>query len=425
MASQAATTEDTHTYYPPSPWVQSSIETPPISGTTTPSASATNPASPWSAPSATPHSASDAANAHAAASHQIDFWPLLFPHHASLYQAQLLHYSNLVSPGRGGGLLQAHQPSPTSTVAASPSNHQTPSRSRASSKVSNKENPLSKAAEKHGNKAAQHSKEKGDRAVIAAAKDQPSNMSNQKQSSQQSRQAHQQQPETPSAASTLPPRPPRTGPKQSSQPHSSSVPSTPQQHARNFSYESREPSPTQNANHSPRSAYSETNSALPSLRPLPPQGCPFETAQVRFRRRMPYNIGSGALDKVDPSSIKTKLSEEHEKKLTTDMRELYDRLLPTAKVEDNRKKLCAKLEKIFNDEWPGHDIRVHLFGSSGNLLCSDDSDGKSNAHRHPRSYMLTRCRGSGYLYYYTLERARRGLHDRRSPAQKYVAQLRA
>lgn len=90
---------------------------------------------------------------------------------------------------------------------------------------------------------------------------------------------------------------------------------------------------------------------------------------------MPYNIGSGGLEKVDPASIKAKLTEEHEKKLTTDLRELYDRLLPTDRVEENRKKLCAKLERIFNDEWPGHDIRVHLFGSSGNLLCSDDSDG--------------------------------------------------
>lgn len=90
---------------------------------------------------------------------------------------------------------------------------------------------------------------------------------------------------------------------------------------------------------------------------------------------MPYNIGSGVLDKVEPGKVKHKLSEEHERKLTTDMRELYDRLLPTAKVEDNRRKLVAKLEKIFNEEWPGNDIRVHLFGSSGNLLCSDDSDG--------------------------------------------------
>jgi DNA polymerase sigma len=74
-------------------------------------------------------------------------------------------------------------------------------------------------------------------------------------------------------------------------------------------------------------------------------------------------------------TVKNKLSEGEEKKLTADMREIYDRLLPTEEVEEKRKKLVQKLEKIFNDEWPGHDIRVTLFGSSGNLLCSDDSDG--------------------------------------------------
>jgi DNA polymerase sigma len=82
------------------------------------------------------------------------------------------------------------------------------------------------------------------------------------------------------------------------------------------------------------------------------------------------------LEKLDQGSVKSKLSEDEERKLTTDMRELYDRLLPNPEVEQNRQKLVTKLEKIFNDEWPGRDIRAHLFGSSGNLLCSDDSDGQ-------------------------------------------------
>jgi DNA polymerase sigma len=90
---------------------------------------------------------------------------------------------------------------------------------------------------------------------------------------------------------------------------------------------------------------------------------------------MNYNIGADKLEKIDLDTIKSKLSEDDERKLTTDMRELYDRLQPTETIEKNRHKLVQKLEKLFNDEWPGHDIRVHLFGSSGNLLCSDDSDG--------------------------------------------------
>lgn len=92
---------------------------------------------------------------------------------------------------------------------------------------------------------------------------------------------------------------------------------------------------------------------------------------------MPYSIGSDKLDKTSLDKIKSKLSEDVETKLTTDMRELYDRLRPTDKVEENRQKLVVKLEKMFNEEWPGNDIRVHLFGSSGNLLCSDDADGSS------------------------------------------------
>jgi DNA polymerase sigma len=93
------------------------------------------------------------------------------------------------------------------------------------------------------------------------------------------------------------------------------------------------------------------------------------------KRRMPYSIGSERLEKLAASDVKSKLSEDEERKLSTDMRELYDRLLPTADVENKKEKLVRKLEKLFNNEWPGHDIRVHMFGSTGNLLCTDTSDG--------------------------------------------------
>lgn len=171
-------------------------------------------------------------------------------------------------------------------------------------------------------------------------------------------------------------------PAPSQQSHSSSVPSTPHQHARQFSFEDREPSPTATTNHSPRSAYSETNSTLPSLRPLPPRlgGCKYETAQINSRRRMPYKIGNDRLEKLDLKTVKKELTKDEEKKLAADMRDVFEKLLPTPAVEENRQKLVLKLEKIFNDEWPGHDIKVHLFGSSGNLLCSDDSDGEFERH---------------------------------------------
>lgn len=91
---------------------------------------------------------------------------------------------------------------------------------------------------------------------------------------------------------------------------------------------------------------------------------------------MAYALGSERLEKVDLTRVPSRLSEQDEGKLAKDMGELYKQLLPTEEVEMKRKKLVHKLEKLFNDEWPGHDIQVHLFGSSGNLLCSDDSDGK-------------------------------------------------
>ena len=90
---------------------------------------------------------------------------------------------------------------------------------------------------------------------------------------------------------------------------------------------------------------------------------------------MAYSLGSDKLDKVKMSNVKSKLTEDEERTLSTDMRDLYDRLLPTPESEIQRQKLVQKLEKLFNDEWPGHDIRVHVFGSSGNLLCTDESDG--------------------------------------------------
>jgi len=91
---------------------------------------------------------------------------------------------------------------------------------------------------------------------------------------------------------------------------------------------------------------------------------------------MPYSLGSEKLERLPAANVKSKLSADEERQLSTDMRELYDRLLPTPESEARREKLVQKLEKLFNDEWPGNNIQVHVFGSSGNLLCTDESDGK-------------------------------------------------
>ncbi|GJN69460.1 PAP/25A associated domain-containingfamily [Purpureocillium lilacinum] len=362
MDASASTSDPQHSYSS-NPWA-------------TPTASSSASLAPTSVPAHASDGASDAATpagvvatptSLAAGSPfppHLDFLPFLFPQQSNIYHAQLLHYNRLVSPSRGGGL----QTPPLAPVVSAPHVHAGP-RSRSSSKVSLKDGAAGKgvAAGGHGSRSS-HANDKNRSGT--SSKDAPSKMG----AKQQQQQPHQ--------ASAEPSRsiPKRTAAASSSAApgpsHSSSVPSTPHQHARKFSFGSRDPSPTAVSGHSPRSAYSETNSTLPSLRPLPPRlgGCKYETAQINSRRRIPYSVGNDRLEKLDLRTVKSKLSEEEERKLATDMREIYDRLLPTDAVEENRRRLVKKLEKIFNDEWPGHDIRVHLFGSSGNLLCSDDSD---------------------------------------------------
>lgn len=316
--------------------------------------------------------------------------PIDFPQQSHLYHAQLLQYNKLISPVRGGGVSGSHSSPHVKTASATYTQTQTAkTRSRSSSKVSNKDHPNSRpgAQNCHGNKTSKKPTDTADRAFTGPAeKDKPHSKmpaNAKKQPERSPKQTHSKASPATNGAS----RP--AAPNSLAEPAalSSSVPSTPHQRPRKFSFDgSREPSPGTNQNHSPRSVYSETNSTLPSLRPLPPRltGCRLEVAPPTARRRMNYSIGTDKLDKVDPEKIKSELSEHEEQKLTRDMRELYDRLLPSSESERNRLKLVKKLERIFNDEWPGHDIQVHLFGSSGNLLCSDDSDGLF--------YLSTPCR---------------------------------
>ncbi|KAL2797030.1 zinc finger protein [Aspergillus keveii] len=152
---------------------------------------------------------------------------------------------------------------------------------------------------------------------------------------------------------------------------SNSLPSTPYQHARKISFHSRSPSPRHGST-SPRSTHSETTHIPPSAR-KPFTGCKYETAMSFFRRRMPYSLGADLLPE-EKEGLKPQLSSEEEKKLTKDIMEVYDRLLPSAESDDRRRRLVCKLEDLFNKQWPGSEIKVHVFGSSGNKLCSSDSD---------------------------------------------------
>lgn len=159
---------------------------------------------------------------------------------------------------------------------------------------------------------------------------------------------------------------------------SNSLPSTPYARPRELSEGYRTPSPiikTQEVT-SPRSARSESDGTLraPGRTPYL-AGCKYETGMAYSRRRMPYSLGA---DKLESSSTKVKkgLPPEDERRLSAYTEALYQQLLPSAEDESKRTRFVEKLEKILNERWPGNSIKVHVFGSSGNLLCTSDSDGR-------------------------------------------------
>jgi len=159
---------------------------------------------------------------------------------------------------------------------------------------------------------------------------------------------------------------------------SNSVPSTPHQYPREVFSRSRSPSPNGGlGSHSPRSVSSEANSTMPSLRKAR-GGCRFETNAAFGRRRIPY-ISSDILEKAKEEPKKG-LDPQEDKKLSGDMRELYDRLLPSEESKERRSMFVKKLENILHTEWPGNEFKVHVFGSSGNLLFTSESDGEVLNH---------------------------------------------
>jgi hypothetical protein len=158
------------------------------------------------------------------------------------------------------------------------------------------------------------------------------------------------------------------------QQQSSSVPSTPRQHPQDFAFDVRTQSEAgQDATDSPRSTASEINRVVPSVR-TSTSNCRYQNTQVS-RRRIEYtDNGIDRLSKIDPPPQST-LNSEEEDKLREDMQSLYDRLLPTSGSSNAREQVVDKLQTILTGAWPGKSIRVAIFGSSGNLLYTSNSDG--------------------------------------------------
>lgn len=126
---------------------------------------------------------------------------------------------------------------------------------------------------------------------------------------------------------------------------------------------------------------SVTSSPVTTAHSTPPKsathsassGCQYETALINSRRRIPYSLGAGRLANSYSQKL-DKLGLEEEAKLTVAMEKLYSELLPSEESSIGRRKLIKKLETLLNENWPGKNIRVYPFGSSENLLCSNNSD---------------------------------------------------
>lgn len=159
---------------------------------------------------------------------------------------------------------------------------------------------------------------------------------------------------------------------------SSSVPSTPHQRPRRgFGSGSRSPSPRGlSGSQSPRSVHSELHGASTTLQKSRPfkDFCRYENIPAQSRRRIPYKLGADPLDKP-LNEPKESLNAEEEEKLTTDMLALYEKLLPTAESERRRALLVEKLKRLLHKQWPGDEFDIFVFGSSGNMLCTSESDG--------------------------------------------------
>lgn len=153
---------------------------------------------------------------------------------------------------------------------------------------------------------------------------------------------------------------------------SNSLPSTPRQHARDAPYRSRTPSPSKRR--ASQSPISLPSAARHPYRPTGPiaADCRFKTTQTS-RRRMDYS--SDELLGPAPEGLKTALSPAESDRLAKEIDELYRHLLPSQPGQLRREKVLAKLRSIIAKGLPEKKFDVHVFGSSGNLLFTDKSDG--------------------------------------------------
>jgi DNA polymerase sigma len=145
---------------------------------------------------------------------------------------------------------------------------------------------------------------------------------------------------------------------------------------------------------------------MPTLRQGRRNGCKYETNSAFGKRRIPYT-SSDVLEKPKEEPKKT-LDPHEDEKLSGDMRELYDRLEPSKESTARRRQFVDKLQNILETEWPGNEFKVHVFGSSGNMLYTSDSDGK--AHRDCNVEAMLMIAYSRYMYSNSYDTTGRDAH---------------
>lgn len=150
-----------------------------------------------------------------------------------------------------------------------------------------------------------------------------------------------------------------------------SVPTTPMRSSRDRKRRIQSPSPGQKQQ-SPQSVVSDGPDSR-SLLSRSRNSCPFESTACLGRRRIPYNIGDDPLPRLQ--DVKESLSPAEERGLASAADLMYKKLLPSPESEDRRRQFSSKLRRLLDAKWPGYRFDVHVFGSSGNLLCTSDSDG--------------------------------------------------
>ncbi|KAF9971862.1 hypothetical protein BGZ73_005098, partial [Actinomortierella ambigua] len=102
---------------------------------------------------------------------------------------------------------------------------------------------------------------------------------------------------------------------------------------------------------------------LPGVAPAPVlQPSPSVQLPPKAKSSSPSYSRSTANDRRIHDLIPIVLPHDSEAKLTMEMIDLFETLLPTEESHARRTQLIHKIKVILDDEWPGEDIQVHPFG---------------------------------------------------------------